>query len=200
MNNRKFCFLILLVSLLLVVVGCSSKTNANEYPNFKDDKVIEYKHLKHGESNDYAAVILYEYEMDNYTKYQVSFLSCTCRAPSENYQHLMYVEINNNNNSPEEATIREIKFQFWGDSPVNPENGITYENIEQEFLAYLQYKNKAEIDSMTSLKDVKNADKVERNGQMYDFVDAYSGATVSVDNTLAILHALFDYHVDKYYN
>jgi hypothetical protein len=53
---------------------------------------------------------------------------------------------------------------------------------------------------MTSLKDLKNADKVERNGEMYDFVDAYSGATVSVDNTLAILHALFDYHVDKYYN
>lgn len=34
---------------------------------------------------------------------------------------------------------------------------------------------------------------------MIDFVDAYTGATVSVDNTLAVLHALFDYHVNKYY-
>ena len=199
MNNRKILLLVLLAGLLLIAAGCSSEAAAHEYPNFKNDRIIEYRHLKHGQSDSYAAVILYEYKMDNYTKYQVSFLSCTCRAPSENYQHLMYVEINNNNSSSEEATIRDIKFQFWGDSPVNPENGITYENIEQEFLPYLQYKSKAEIDSMISLKDIKNADKVERNGQMYDFVDAYSGATVSVDNTLAVLHALFDYHANKYY-
>lgn len=199
MNNRKFLLLVLLIVLLLIAVGCNSKSASFEYPNLKDDKIIEYKHIKSGQTENYGAVILYEYKMDNYTKYQVSFLSCTCRAASENYQHMMYIEINNNNNSPEEATIRDIKFQFWGDSPVNPENGITYENIEKEFLPYLRYKSKVEIDAMTSLRDIKDADKVERNGQMYDFIDGYSGATVSVDNTLAILHALFNYHVNKYY-
>ncbi|NLJ57572.1 MAG: hypothetical protein GX339_01880 [Tissierellia bacterium] len=188
----------LLLILLLALNGCSSQP-AFQYDNFNSDKVITYKHLKHGEESDYAGVILFEYEMDNYTKYQVSFLSCTCRAASENFQHLMYVELNNNNNSPEEATIRNIEFHYWGDSKVNPENGLTYEMIEEEFLPYLQYKSKAEIDSLTSLKDIKDAGQVERNGKKYEFVDAYTGATVSVDNTLAILRALFDYHVDKYY-
>jgi predicted nucleic acid-binding protein len=35
--------------------------------------------------------------------------------------------------------------------------------------------------------------------QKYDFVDAYSGASVSIDNSLAILHALFKYHAENYY-
>lgn len=137
--------------------------------------------------------------MDNYTKYQVSYLSCTCRAPSENYQHLLYVELNNNNNSPEEATIRNISYHFWGDSPVNPVNGLTYEMFEKEFLSYLKYKSKAEIDALTTLRDIKDADPVIRNGKVVDFVDGYTGATVSVDNTLSVLQALFDYHVKKYY-
>ena len=111
----------------------------------------------------------------------------------------MYLEINNNNNSAEEATIRNIEYQYWGDSAVNPENGLTYEMIEKEFLPYLQYKSKAEVDSLVTLKDLTNVGNVDRNGQQFDFVDAYSGATVSVDNTLAILHAMFDYHADKYY-
>lgn len=196
---KKTRYLALVLILIILLTGCSQSAVNKDYDNFNGDRVITYKHRKHGELNDYAAVILFEYEMDNYTKYQVSYLSCTCRSASENYQHLLYVEINNNNNTPEEATIRNIKYQFWGDSPVNPENGITYNEIEKEFLPYLQYKSKAEIDALNTLRDIQDADKVERNGQMVDFVDAYTGATVSVDNTLAILHALFDYHVDKYY-
>lgn len=196
---RKIKYLALFLILVLLLTGCSQSTANMDYDNFSNDRIITYKHRKGNELNDYAAVILFEYEMDNFTKYQVSYLSCTCRAASENYQHLLYVEINNNNNSPEEATIRNIKYQFWGDSPQNPVNGITYEDIEQEFLPYLQYKSKAEIDKLHTLKDIRDAGKVERKGQMIDFVDAYTGATVSVDNTLAVLHALFDYHVNKYY-
>lgn len=189
----------LLLIVLMILNGCNSQSPSVEYDNFNNDKIITYKHLKHGDASDLAGIILFEYEMDNYTKYQISYLSCTCRASSANYQHLLYLEINNNNNSAEEATIRNIEFQYWGDSEVNPENGLTYEMIEKEFLPYLQYKSKAEVDSLVTLKDLTDVGNVDRNGQQYDFVDAYSGATVSVDNTLAILHAMFDYHADKYY-
>ena len=207
----------LLVPALLVLAGCG-KSSAKEYPNFAPERIIEYQHVKHGVTTPMAAVILFEYEMDNYTKYQVSYLSCTCRSASENYQHLLYVEINNNNNSAEEATIRNIKYQFWGDSPVNPENGVTYQDIEREYLPFLQYKSKAEIDKLNSLKDLTGVGTVIRSadatsgasstakdkttgeaGETYDFVDAYTGASVSIDNSLAILHALFRYHADKYY-
>ncbi|HHW08287.1 MAG TPA: hypothetical protein GXX34_12295 [Clostridia bacterium] len=190
---------LLLILLLALLPGCEREQVSQEYPNFSSDRVITYKHRKPGEERDFAAVILFEYEMDNYTKYQVSYLSCTCRAPSENFQQLLYVELNNNNNSPEEATIRNIAFQFWGDSAVNPVNGLTYEMIEQEFLPYLQYKSKAEIDAIITLKDIKDAKPVIRNGKEVDFVDGYTGATVSVDNTISVLQALFDYHVKKYY-
>lgn len=196
---RKFRFISLLLIGIILLTGCASSLSSEEYDNFSSDRVISYQHRKNETTNEYAAVILFEYKMDNYTKYQVSYLSCTCRAASENFQHLLYVELNNNANSPEEATIRNIEFQFWGDSPVNPENGLTYDMIEKEFLPYLQYKSKAEIDALTTLKDIKDADPVERNGNTYDFVDAYTGATVSVDNTIAVLQALFDYHVKKYY-
>ncbi|WP_020614742.1 hypothetical protein [Sediminispirochaeta bajacaliforniensis] len=195
-----YLFFSILLTAFLFFNGCSSSTKEAQYPNFSSNEIIEYQHLKHGLSEPYAAVILYEYEMDNYTKYQISYLSCNCRAASENYQHLLYVEINNNNDTPEEATIRNISFQFWGDSPVNPENGITYNEIKNEFLPYLQYKSKAEIDKMTSLKDITDAGQVERNGEKFDFVDAYTGASVSIDNTLSVLRALFKYHTAKYYN
>lgn len=198
MRKCKFIILLSLISIILFT-GCQSNVSPKEYDNFDSDRIISYEHRKNNETNEYAATILFEYEMDNYTKYQISYLSCTCRAASENFQHLLYVELNNNASSPEEATIRNIEFQFWGDSPVNPENGLTYDMIEKEFLPYLQYKSKAEIDSLTSLKDLTDADPVERNGKTYDFVDAYTGATVSVDNTIAVLQALFDYHVEKYY-
>ncbi|NLV89582.1 MAG: hypothetical protein GX021_09505 [Tissierellia bacterium] len=196
---KKTKYLALILILVFLLTGCSQSAANMDYDNFSNERVITYKHRKGDELNDYAAVILFEYEMDNYTKYQVSYLSCTCRAASENYQHLLYVEINNNNNSAEEATIRNIEYQFWGDSPKNPVNGITYEEIENELLTYLQYKSKAEIDGLNTLRDIQDAGQVERNGQMVDFVDAYTGATVSVDNTLAVLHALLDYHVNKYY-
>lgn len=196
---KKTKYLALILILVFLLTGCSQSAANMDYDNFSNERVITYKHRKGDELNDYAAVILFEYEMDNYTKYQVSYLSCTCRAASENYQHLLYVEINNNNNSVEEATIRNIEYQFWGDSPKNPVNGITYEEIENELLTYLQYKSKAEIDGLNTLRDIQDAGQVERNGQMVDFVDAYTGATVSVDNTLAVLHALLDYHVNKYY-
>jgi len=196
---KKVKYLAIFLTLILLLTGCSQSAANIKYDNFNSDRIITYKHRKNNEEKDYAAVILFEYEMDNYTKYQVSYLSCTCRSASENYQHLMYVEINNNNNSPEEATIRNIDFQFWGDSAVNPVNGITYEEFKNEFLPYLQYKSKAEIDALRTLRDIKDAGKVERNGQMVDFVDAYTGATVSVDNIISILQSLFDYHVNKYY-
>lgn len=190
----------LLILMAMVFSACqegSSKTK--EYPNFKEDRIISYEHVKHGDREDYGAVILFEYEMDNYTKYQISFLSCSCRAASVNYQHLMYVELNNNNASPEEATIRDLDFHYWGDSMVNPENGLTYKMFQEEFMPYLIYKSKQDLKGITTLRDLKDVEAVERNGQVVDFVDAYSGATVSVDNTLSILHALFDYHTDKYY-
>ena len=196
----KLKFLALGLVSIMLLTGCQAAATASlEYPNLNDSRIIPYQHIKHDTSEEYGAVILFEYKMDNYTKYQVSFLSCSCRSASANYQHLMYVEINNNNNSAEEATIRNIEFHYWGDSEVNPENGLTYEMFEEEFLPYLMYKSKAEIDGMTTLRDLKDAGQVERNGAQYDLVDAYSGATVSVDNTISMLHALFDYHVEKYY-
>ena len=93
---------------------------------------------------------------------------------------------------------KEYRISVLGDSPKNPVNGITYEEIENELLTYLQYKSKAEIDGLNTLRDIQDAGQVERNGQMVDFVDAATGAHFCY-NTLAVLHALLDYHVNKYY-
>ena len=58
-----------------------------DYDNFSNERVITYKHRKGDELNDYAAVILFEYEMDNYTKYQVAIYL----VPVE--QHLKTINI-----------------------------------------------------------------------------------------------------------
>lgn len=173
---------------------------AGVYANFSMDNYLPFRHYAgSGEREDYMAIITFEYKMDNYTKYQLTYLSCTCRAASEDVQQMLYVELNNNAPSAEEATIRNIHYDFWGDPDPIPENGITSQQYDAEFLSFLQYKSKAEIDAMTHLRTIPDPPAVERSGESVPFVDAYTGATVSVNNTLFVLQALFAYHADKYY-
>ena len=64
--------IILLIIVVMILNGCSSQPASVEFDNFNNDKIITYKHLKHGDTSDLAGVILFEYEMDNYTKYQLT--------------------------------------------------------------------------------------------------------------------------------
>ena len=56
--------------------------------------VIPFKHINGPKVEwDFYALINFEYDMGAYVKYQVTYLSCTCRSAEVNYWSTMYVNI-----------------------------------------------------------------------------------------------------------
>ncbi len=81
---------------------------------------------------DHEAYILFEEELQGYVKYQVAYLSCTCRNSNVNYWQVIYVEVNKYTDD-----VRVISFGYddpsaehpylagmWGDSSPTPDSTI----------------------------------------------------------------------------
>lgn len=116
---------------------------------------------------DFFAVINYEYNAKLYYKYQVTFLSCTCRTADVNYWQTMYVELSTPKN-PDDIKVRTISFDndstghyiggFWGDSGVNGYDingtGMTYEGIKNGFIPFLVGKTKAQLSQYSVYDDI----------------------------------------------
>lgn len=199
---KKILSVLLLVALLLTsFTACTSDkdTDAKEAGKTTDIEnpydMFHYTHYASGGTpEEETAVILFEQSNSTFTSYQVAFISCTCRDPSVNYYSVMYIELLNTKDKPEDAAIRAITFGnnkgLWGDS--NPTYGTedyTPEYFDEHFIQPLVGKKKSDFDAFSGYgTQIKGID-----------VDAVTGASVSTSNITSCIKSLFEYHVNKYY-
>ena len=157
--------------------------------------MFHYTHYASGGTEEEeTAVILFEHANETFTSYQIGFISCTCRDVSINYYSVMYIELLNTKQNPEDASIRAITFSdgkgLWGDS--NPTYGTTNytpEYFNENFIQPMVGKTKADFDAWGGYK--KQIEGID--------VDAVTAASVSTSNITSCIKSLFEYHVNKYY-
>lgn len=120
---------------------------------------------------DFFAIVNYEFTQGLSYKYQVTYLSCTCRSPNVNYWQTMYVELSKNKNA-DNVVLEYLSFEndldghyiagFWGDSGVNgydiAGSGVTYEAIRDGFIPYLVGKTRAELKQFDKYSDINEDD------------------------------------------
>ena len=192
MKRQKTLLCLLCLAALFASVFC--------IPAFADNDMIPYtQYASGGTPTDLEAVILFENSNKTFTKYQVAYTSCTCRGPERNFRSVMYIELLNTKDTPEEAAIRQISLGeldgvtvgLWGDSnPIMGHPDYTAEYMDENLVQKLVGTTKADYDAWEGYGDVIEAVDA----------DAVSGATVSVSNMTSVIKALFQYHADKYYS
>lgn len=192
---KKVVSILLVFTFLFALTSCGEQgvKNKKEIENPYD--MFHYTHYASGGTEEEeTAVILFEYPNSTFTSYQVAFISCTCRDQSVNYYSVMYIELVNTKDKPEDATIRSITFSdgkgMWGDS--NPTYGTTNytpQYFDENFIQPLVGKTKADFDAWGGYK--KQIEGID--------VDAVTAASVSTSNITSCIKSLFEYHVNKYY-
>ena len=171
---------------------------------------------------DFFALVNFEYKTKTspkFVKYQVTYLSCTCRDKSVNFWQTAYVELS----IPASGNADDIKLQylsydvesgdhytagFWGDSgtlhPIdNSAYDVTYEDIKTAFIPYLVGKTKAELSPLSVTSDIDAADFAsDMAGTMFHgeqvTLDHFYGASVSTNNMIRVVNSLMDYHAARY--
>ena len=192
MKKLKILVSLFCLTALLLSSGCVSA--------FADLETIPYTQYASGWTPTVLeAVILFENSNKTFTKYQVAYTSCTCRGPETNYRSVMYIELLNTKETPEEAAIRQIslgeldgvRVGLWGDSnPIMGHPDYTAEYMDENLVQKLVGTTKAQYDAWEGYGDL--IETVEP--------DAVSGATVSASNITSVIKALFQYHAEKYYS
>lgn len=191
--KRRILFISFLFLTVFLFAACDRETEREKVKNPYD--MFTFTHYASGGTpEEETAVILFEQSNATFTAYQVAFVSCTCRDPSVNYYSVMYIELLNTKETPEEAAIRAISFKdnmgMFGDS--NPTYGTddhTPEYYDEHFIQPLVGKTKADFDAWGGYKtQIEGID-----------VDAVTGASVTTSNVTSCIKSLFEYHTDKYY-
>lgn len=144
-------------------------------PNGNGNKVtfIPFTHINGPKAEwNFFAIVNFEYGFMNYYKYQVTYLSCTCRAQEVNYWQTAYVELS----IPASGDINDVNLislsfenddgkkgeghyiaGFWGDSGTNGHDiegsGVYYEDIRDGFIPYLVGKKYSELSSFDGYTD-----------------------------------------------
>jgi len=156
--------------------------------------VIPINHIDGPQAEDlFYAFVPFKYVSRKYIKYQVVFLSCTCRSADVNIWTMAYVELGlPSSGKLDDAEIKTLSFGLdstgkigagvWGDSNPAP-NGNTFEDFESDWIPYYTGKTYADIKDLSTIADIEDMD-----------IDAWTGATVSPNNTLRMLQALYRYH------
>lgn len=136
-------------------------TNLNS--NGNKVTLIPFTHINGPKAEwQFFALVNFEYDATLFYKYQVTYLSCTCRSAEVNYWQTAYVELT----VPSSGNIDDVKLKrlsfdndsnghyiagFWGDSGVNGHDingsGITYEDIKTAFIPYLVGKSYKQLSS-----------------------------------------------------
>jgi len=171
--------------------------------------LLIYEHINgHGVFVDREAPLLFEYELATYVKYQLSYLSCTCRDADLNYWQMMYIEVYKGTNA-----IKTISFGsdgghytggMWGDSSPTP-GGKTLEDFENEFIPWLVAQPYETLKQISVFKNVEyngitNGVQIDAglDDSGVDMIDAYTGSSVSTNNMIRIVNVLLAYHDEKY--
>ena len=167
--------------------------------------VIPINHIDGPKEEDlFYAFVPFKYVARNYIKYQVTFISCTCRPADLNVWSTAYVELTlPDSGKIKDAAVRFFSFDsdstkhylggFWGDSnpsPIAPT--ATYEKFKAEMMPYYVGKTYAQLGGLGTIDDIK--DYAEGEGRADLKLDAWTGATVSANNILRAIQAMFNYH------
>ncbi|MDI9519625.1 MAG: rhodanese-like domain-containing protein [Bacillota bacterium] len=215
---RKLLPLLALVLALTLVSGAMAATlpEVNDFlnnsaklgPNSKANPVavIPFHHIDGPQEEDlFYAFVNFKYQARGYIKYQVSYVSCTCRSADVNYWSTMYVDLTlPESGLLDDAEIRTLSYEkdgtgkyqagFWGDSNPVPTGGQTYEMIRDQYLPYYVGKTYGELKTLSTIADIKAEDYAAGEGRADLTLDTWTGATVSVNNVLRVLQAIFEYH------
>lgn len=225
--KRGYKITLLVTALILVLSGCTPSGNTaekksditlkqvNEFlntsaglgPNTKGNviAIIPHAHID-GPKNEtpFYAFVDFKYRARDYIKYQVSYLSCTCRETSVNIWQTMYIELSlPESKNPDDVKIKYISFDqdstgkytggFWGDSNPIP-SGQTYELFKNEYISFFPNKEAKYLRELKTIDDIKAEDYTAGEGRENFAVDTFSGASVSANNIIRIIHSIIDYH------
>ena len=179
------------------------------------DSILYYDHINgHGvETVDHLAYLLFEEEMLGYVKYQISYLSCTCRNSDVNYWQVMYIEISTNDNSIQRISFESDKEEgahtytagLWGDSSPTPgpsgdySDGKYYEDFRDDFFPWLVGQTPESLDGISVFTNadyhgIQNTKTIEDQA----LIDSFAGSSVSTNNMIRVIHTLFEYHIENY--
>lgn len=150
--------------------------NMNDYGNKMT--LIPFTHINGPKIEwNFFAFVNFEFDATYFYKYQVTYLSCTCRDPDVNYWQTAYVELSiPGSGKIEDVKLRTLSFEkdgdnghyiagFWGDSGTNGNkitgSDVTYEDIRDGFIPFLVGKSYAQLSSYDGYTDKKT-------GKTYD--------------------------------
>lgn len=149
-------------------------TNMNS--NGNKMTLIPFTHINGPKAEwNFFAFVNFEYNAEFYYKYQVTYLSCTCRSADVNYWQTAYVELSvPASGSIDDVKLRKLSFDndgtghyiagFWGDSGVNGYDingsGITYEDIKTGFIPFLEGKSYKQLSSYDGFQVTTNGTTV----------------------------------------
>ncbi len=169
------------------------------------DKALPMLHINgEGHETEKVVLVLYEYSLRDYVKYQITYLSCTCRPADYNYWNVGFVEINKSTNDIRTISFNEVPGEHysagvWGDSSPTPA-GKTLENFETDFLPWLVGKSLTDLDGISVFTnepyhgtDYNTTDIAEQN-----LIDDFAGSSVSTNNMIRAMKALLEYHEENY--
>lgn len=199
------------LSLDVINEWLNTSADMGEGSTANEVAIIPINHVNgpRDETNFYAFVN-FKYKARNYIKYEVTYLSCTCRAANVNYWMTAYVELTlPESKKLEDAEIRFLSFDqdydghytagFWGDSNPTPA-GATYEMFKEEYIPHFIGKNYAYISTLNFVEDIALADYQSGEGRENLTLDAFSGSSVSTNNIIRMLNAIYKHHgTDDYF-
>ena len=213
---KKYLSILAFLVLALVLTGCegSSDNGGNNEPNGRpaDAKIqlLQFAHLD-GYGNEVMRdmPVLFEFEMRDFVKYQVAFVSCTCRAPRVNYWSVAYVEISKQTGEiltfsfgPDGADGNYIA-GMWGDSDPIPGTGVTLEDFNRDFFdAWLIGQTRDSLDGINIIFDDAPSQYANQANtrpiNAPELADTFAGSSVSAHSFLRVARALLDHHHATY--
>ena len=157
----------------------------------------------YGNENEEIFTIMFQYELRDYVRYQITYLSCTSRNADANYWQVSFVEINKYTNdiiflSFDEDSSGHYSPGSWGDS--NPTlSGKTEEDFETDFIPWLIGKSLIDLEGISVFTNqdyygIINTTNIPET----DLIDSYAGSSVTTNNMIRVMKSLLEYHEEKY--
>ncbi|MDC0558916.1 hypothetical protein OAO42_00740 [Candidatus Izimaplasma bacterium] len=205
---KKVYLLIASFLLIFALAACDSACVGPECAEGggTDDAAIPFTHVNgHGAEVDRTSYLLFEYELATYVKYQITYLSCTCRDAAVNYWQVAYVEINISTND-----IKTISFGqdgedghyiagMWGDSSPTP-GGKTTQDFVDDFLPWLVGKSLTDLEGITVFSNDSYFEIPANTTAIpeQELIDDFAGSSVSTNNMIRVMKELLRYHEENY--
>ena len=205
--------ILLVFSVLIIVFTLSACDDVcvgpecvtGETGGVTSDSIIKFTHVDgHGAESEKDAYLLFEFETTNYVKYQISYLSCTCRDANVNYWQVAYIEINKYTNDVSYLSFEldpegHYRGGMWGDSDPIPTNNKTLEDFETDFFPWIVGKTLTDFEGISVFTNeeyhgIQNTTDIAEQ----DMIDDYASSSVSTNNIIRIVKTLLEYHEENY--